>query len=265
VVGFKRRSDQYLVLPGVALHYNGSPGSACCTISRPSRSAVFLPSRSTFGALLAVASFARSDRCAAAKSVGGLVSGRHATEREGFASAITSSWKRNTGSMALYSRRTEPRGPAFGGLSRPQCRGDSCRPLESKPTAEHKQELASIIHLCGVSVASAFAKHRFRLVDGERCGEHDVAGTKAMKREFVRRFKSVGRRCSTRWQFRSALLGWDSVFGLRSKPPPTVSLICGEQHEPHTGCAITRPRPHPAIDLMPRLGGSAVSFGLHNS
>ena len=65
-----------------------------------------------------------------------------------------------------------------------------CRPLESKPTAEHKQELASIIHLCGVSVASAFAKHRFRLVDGERCGEHDVAGTKAMKREFVRRFKS---------------------------------------------------------------------------
>jgi hypothetical protein len=92
--------------------------------------------------------------------------------------------------MALYSRHTEPRGPAFGGLSRPQCRGDSCRPLESKPTAEHKQELASIIHLCGVSVASAFAKHRFRLVDGERCGEHDVAGTKAMKREFVRRFKS---------------------------------------------------------------------------
>jgi hypothetical protein len=62
----------------------GSPGSACCTISRPSRSAVFLPSRSTFGALLAVASFARSDRCA-----GGLVGGRHATEREGFASAIT--------------------------------------------------------------------------------------------------------------------------------------------------------------------------------
>lgn len=33
-------------------------------------------------------------------------------------------------------------------------------------------------------------KHRFRLVDGERCGEHDVANTKAMKREFVRRFKS---------------------------------------------------------------------------
>lgn len=184
MVGFKRRSDEFLVLPGVALHYNGSPGSACCTISRPSRSAIFLPSRSTFGALLAVASFARSDRRAAAKSVGGLVGGRHATEREGFASAITSSWKRNTGSMALYSRRTEPRGPAFGGLSRPQCRGDSCRPLESKPTAEHKQELASIIPLrrkCGLSLRQAqIPSRRWRALRRTRCRRHqgDEAGVR---------------------------------------------------------------------------------------
>ena len=60
----------------------------------------------------------------------------------------------------------------------------------AKPSAEHKRELASMIHLCGAGAAKAFAQRGFRLVTGERCGEHDVATyltrVKAMEREFLR-------------------------------------------------------------------------------
>jgi hypothetical protein len=38
----------------------------------------------------------------------------------------------------------------------------------------------------GAGVATAFAKHVFCLVDGERCGEHDIARVEPTKREFVR-------------------------------------------------------------------------------
>ena len=62
-------------------------------------------------------------------------------------------------------------------------------PYSAKPGAEHKQELASIVHLCGAGAAKAFAQRGFRLVTGERCGEHDVATyltrVKAMEREFL--------------------------------------------------------------------------------
>jgi hypothetical protein len=47
-----------------------------------------------------------------------------------------------------------------------------------------------MIHLCGAAPAKAFAQRGFRLVTGERCGEHDVANylarVKAMEREFLR-------------------------------------------------------------------------------
>jgi hypothetical protein len=47
-----------------------------------------------------------------------------------------------------------------------------------------------MIHLCGAGAAKAFAQRGFRLVTGERCGEHDVATyltrVKAMEREFLR-------------------------------------------------------------------------------
>jgi len=60
----------------------------------------------------------------------------------------------------------------------------------AKPSAEHNRELASMIHLCGAGTAKAFAQSGFRLVAGERCGEHDVATylarVKAMEGEFLR-------------------------------------------------------------------------------
>jgi hypothetical protein len=59
-----------------------------------------------------------------------------------------------------------------------------------KPNAEHKQELAPMIHLCGAGAAKAFARRGFRLIPGERCGEHEIetylVRVKAMEREFLR-------------------------------------------------------------------------------
>jgi len=59
-----------------------------------------------------------------------------------------------------------------------------------KPNSKHKRELASAIHLCGVGAANALAQRGFRLIPGERCGEHDVttylARVQAMEREFLR-------------------------------------------------------------------------------
>jgi hypothetical protein len=47
-----------------------------------------------------------------------------------------------------------------------------------------------MIHLCGAASAKDFARRGFRLIAGERCGDHDVATylaqVNAMKREFLR-------------------------------------------------------------------------------
>jgi hypothetical protein len=41
-------------------------------------------------------------------------------------------------------------------------------------TLQQKQDLAAMIHLCNAGPAKAFARG-FRLIAGERCGDHDVA------------------------------------------------------------------------------------------
>jgi hypothetical protein len=55
---------------------------------------------------------------------------------------------------------------------------------------EQKQDLATIIYLCGAGPAEAFARHGFRLTLGKRCGDHDVATylaqVQAMKQTFLR-------------------------------------------------------------------------------
>jgi hypothetical protein len=64
------------------------------------------------------------------------------------------------------------------------------RTPDAKPNPQQKQDLATIIHLCGAGPASAFARRGFQLADGERCGDHLVSGylakVNAMKREFKR-------------------------------------------------------------------------------
>jgi hypothetical protein len=57
-------------------------------------------------------------------------------------------------------------------------------------SAQHKRELAAIIHLCGASSAKAFARRGFYPIAGERCGDQEVATYLAqintMTREFLR-------------------------------------------------------------------------------
>jgi hypothetical protein len=61
---------------------------------------------------------------------------------------------------------------------------------KTKFSRQQREELAAIIHLCGTGPATAFARRGFRLMPGERCGDHDVAAylarIDAMKREFLR-------------------------------------------------------------------------------
>jgi hypothetical protein len=55
---------------------------------------------------------------------------------------------------------------------------------------EQKQDLAAFIHLCGGGPATAYARRKFQMIAGERCGDHLVAAYVAridsMKREFLR-------------------------------------------------------------------------------
>jgi len=41
-------------------------------------------------------------------------------------------------------------------------------------TLQHKQALAALIHLCGAGAGDEFAKRGFRLIEGQRCGDHQV-------------------------------------------------------------------------------------------
>jgi hypothetical protein len=57
-------------------------------------------------------------------------------------------------------------------------------------TLGQKQDLAAVIHLCGAGPGDAYARRGFRLIAGQRCGDHDVgrylAHVNARKREFAR-------------------------------------------------------------------------------
>jgi hypothetical protein len=60
----------------------------------------------------------------------------------------------------------------------------------SSATLAHKQELATLIHLCGAGAGDEFAIRGFRLFDGQRCGDHEarvyIGRVSAMKAEFAR-------------------------------------------------------------------------------
>lgn len=56
-------------------------------------------------------------------------------------------------------------------------------------TAQRKQDLAAVIHLCGEAAGKAYAARGFRLIPRQRCGDHDikayVARVNGMKRQFA--------------------------------------------------------------------------------
>ena len=55
---------------------------------------------------------------------------------------------------------------------------------------QHKQNLAAVIHLCGAGAGDMYARRGLRLIDGQRCGDHEVrvylARINAMKDVFDR-------------------------------------------------------------------------------
>ena len=57
-------------------------------------------------------------------------------------------------------------------------------------TVQHKQDLAAVIHLCGAGAGDDYAARGFRLIEGQRCGDHDVrvylARVNTMRGEFER-------------------------------------------------------------------------------
>jgi hypothetical protein len=46
----------------------------------------------------------------------------------------------------------------------------------ARTAPEHRCRLAAVIHLCGRGRGASFARHGFRALPGERCGDHDLAG-----------------------------------------------------------------------------------------
>jgi Transglycosylase SLT domain len=57
-------------------------------------------------------------------------------------------------------------------------------------TLRQRQDLAALIHLCGEGAGQAYAGRGFRLIPGQKCGDHDVSRylseVNALKRQFVR-------------------------------------------------------------------------------
>jgi hypothetical protein len=59
-----------------------------------------------------------------------------------------------------------------------------------KATAQQREDLVAVIHLCGASAGDAYARRRFKPAPGQHCGDHDLAAylvrVNAMKRAFAR-------------------------------------------------------------------------------
>jgi hypothetical protein len=57
-------------------------------------------------------------------------------------------------------------------------------------SAQQKQDLAAVIHLCGAGAGERYARRGLRLLPAQRCGDHDVRGYVArvnvMKKVFLR-------------------------------------------------------------------------------
>jgi hypothetical protein len=66
----------------------------------------------------------------------------------------------------------------------------------ARASLAQKQDLAAVIHLCGLARGDGFAKRGFRPAPGERCGDHGVrqylGRVSLMKREFARLKTAAG-------------------------------------------------------------------------
>jgi hypothetical protein len=61
-------------------------------------------------------------------------------------------------------------------------------------TLQQKQDLAAVIHLCGAGAGEIYARRRFRLVSGQRCGAHEAQAYVARVNQLRKVFKNLGER-----------------------------------------------------------------------
>jgi hypothetical protein len=61
----------------------------------------------------------------------------------------------------------------------------------ARPTAQQKQDLAAILHLCGAGIANGYARRGFKMPPGMRCGEHDAAAYVAKVDDLMRVFRKL--------------------------------------------------------------------------
>ena len=56
---------------------------------------------------------------------------------------------------------------------------------------QQKQDLAAVIHLCGAGAGEIYARRRFRLVSGQRCGDHEVQAYVTKVDEMKKAFRGL--------------------------------------------------------------------------
>jgi hypothetical protein len=59
--------------------------------------------------------------------------------------------------------------------------------------ARTRERLAAVIHLCGPARGAVFVRRGFRVVAGERCGEHDLSAYLARVDRFTLSFERLAR------------------------------------------------------------------------
>ncbi len=62
-----------------------------------------------------------------------------------------------------------------------------------RATLRQKQELAAIMHLCGVTAGEAFARRGFRLASNQRCGGQNVGAYLVQLQAMQRTFAALAR------------------------------------------------------------------------
>jgi hypothetical protein len=60
----------------------------------------------------------------------------------------------------------------------------------AQASLQQKQDLATLIHLCGAGAGNAYARRGLRVAPGQKCGDHDarsyISRVHAMKQIFLR-------------------------------------------------------------------------------
>lgn len=73
---------------------------------------------------------------------------------------------------------------------------------------DERERLAAVIHLCGPERGAAFASRAFRVVPGERCGDHDLARYLARVEELARTFARLKGRAPEPGEVAEGAVAW---------------------------------------------------------